>query len=160
MLDLRSQAFVQGLEQRVLIDLSNLGQLQKEPTHIQSFEYDKPTRGIIIGTQVYGSFKPMQFLMSVLPSEEHSSSKRPKYSRQNLRKIMAFHSEISSVALTCQRTLITTTQGSTNAPDIHITTLLSPDHAEPTQSLDGPLRYVIFKFSTPLHFNVDVALAT
>ncbi|KAE9966644.1 hypothetical protein EG328_008791 [Venturia inaequalis] len=141
MLDLRSRAFVQGLEQRVLIDFSGLDEhLRHRPgratPHVQKFQYDSATQGIIMGTQTHGDSKPVHSLISILPSED-SSKGRLKYSRHNLRPIMAFHCDISSVTLTSQRTLITTTRGSYSLPEMHITTLLPPHSADRTQPLDG-----------------------
>ncbi|TID20280.1 wd40 repeat-like-containing domain [Venturia nashicola] len=141
MLDLRSQAFVQGLEKRVLIDLSNLeGQVGRitgpSIPHIKGFEYDSATQGIMMGTQSHGNSRSVHLLTSILPSED-SSKKRPKYSYKNLRHVMAFDSEISSLSLTGQRNLITTTQGSTRDPEIHIAALLSPDLADRTRPIDG-----------------------
>ncbi|QDS76974.1 hypothetical protein FKW77_005580 [Venturia effusa] len=152
-LDIRSQAFVQGLERRVLLDSDDL-RLASYPsnassmsesvrarhtpkTEISCFDYDSATQGIIFGTKHNAWKGPEASLSSILPRKESSTSK-PDYKSCVPVHIMAFPSEISSITLTSHRSMTATSLGSRSSPDIYITNLVSPTDAQRTQTLDRP----------------------
>jgi hypothetical protein len=132
------------LQKRVILDLCDDGDKPRtglvpirHGTEILTFDYDKETKGIVLGIHMELPTS-IDSLVSVLPDEERKEqTSRPKYSYHSLRPIMHFHSPISSTCLTSQRTLITTSIGSRHPPNISITNLLDPAHVQRSQPLDS-----------------------
>jgi len=140
--DLRAQAFAQNLQRRVILDLADEGGMPHaglapfengSGAEISSFEYDSATKGLVVGIHA-----AVDFLVSVLPNEEETQRDEGlRYSFHNLRPMMHFHSSLSSMALSNQRTLLSTTVGGASRPKIYITNLIDPTFAERSQPLDG-----------------------